>query len=146
MKYDGVLAATGTTTSISIAKTKYKKLDSPYSDCRKDVETIKSDDSMYFKGTLKLSKYYKRLCDELCEQYEFVIPTCGCADPSVPIIDFNQTICASKTDLDCVKEVHDKYDKLNTANKCNVLCPTECDTITYSKSISIATYPTDYYV
>ena len=82
-KNDGVNAMASEATNIAISKTVYSKYDPPYSNCRRDVSSVKSGDSEIYKKTLQISNYYQKLCYELCLQYNYIIPNCSCADPSI---------------------------------------------------------------
>jgi hypothetical protein len=73
-------------------------------------------------------------------QYEFIVPTCGCGDPSVPVTDTTTVLCKNSTTLDCVKNVTDNYDELGVSDRCDAYCPLECDSNIYTKSVSTARY------
>ncbi|CAF1056474.1 unnamed protein product [Brachionus calyciflorus] len=146
LKYDGIEISTGTSSNIAISRTNYTKEQYPYSDCRPDPDTTLTTDSSYHIKTLQISKYYKKLCFEICLQYEQIIPNCLCADPSIPSVDSNMTICNNETALSCVKSQRDIFDKTqNIDDVCGPFCPSECNTLDYSTSISSSSYPTDYY-
>jgi hypothetical protein len=85
------------------------------------------------------------MCDEICMQYEFVVPICGCGDPSIPQVENSTVLCKNATTLACVKNVTDNYEAYNIGTHCDTFCPLECNSNSYSKSISIAYYPTAYY-
>lgn len=144
-KYQGIQIGTGTSAKISIARTYFSKQPAPYSDCRQDVESLKSSDSIYYKYTLQISKYYQSLCNEICLQYERIIPNCDCSDPSVPIINSTLEICSNEDELECVKEQRDEIDVTGIEDICDQYCPLECDSVLYTTSVSSAVYPTDYY-
>jgi hypothetical protein len=146
IKYEGYYAQGSTVTNIGISKTKYSKKEYPYSDCRKDVSTILPTDSDIFIKTKKLGKYYQKLCYEICLQEKYIIPNCGCSDPSIPITDPIQVVCNNVTSLRCVKEEKDKFDKMKITDTCDSFCPLECNSTTYSATLSSASYPTSYYL
>ena len=78
-------------------------------------------------------------------QEKYIIPNCGCSDPSIPITDPDQTVCSDSDSLTCVKEEKDKFDKMKITDTCDSFCPLECSSTTYSATISSASYPTNYY-
>ncbi len=129
----------------SIVLLEHFQIDWPYSNCRKDISTVLGSDSVYFKKTMQISQYYKRMCDEMCMQYEFIIPQCGCGDPSVPATDTTTVLCNNATTLQCVKTVATNYETLGIGTKCDKYCPTECDSNLYSTLMSNSYYPTNYY-
>ena len=96
-------------------------MDSPYSTCRKDTSTVLSTDSSYFQATIKITKYSRKLCYEICLNSKLIVAKCGCADPSVPITDSTQTICYKYTDLQCVDQVRINYTDLSSY--CSSYCP-----------------------
>jgi hypothetical protein len=78
-------------------------------------------------------------------QYEFIIPMCGCGDPSVPVTDTTTVLCNNATTISCAKNVTDSYETLDIRSTCDKYCPLECDSNLYTSSISTAYYPTNYY-
>ena len=73
VKDEGFVVKTGSSANVAIKRTFYTKLDSPYSSCRKDVNTILSSDSDFFKYASSVNKYSRKLCYEICFQYMFAI-------------------------------------------------------------------------
>ncbi|RNA09553.1 FMRFamide-activated amiloride-sensitive sodium channel isoform X1 [Brachionus plicatilis] len=146
LKYDGIEVSTGVAANIVVSRTNFSKQPLPFSSCRKDPENLLSTDSKYHKYTLSISRYYQKLCYEICLQYEQIVPNCQCADPSIPIVDSNLTICSNAKSLNCVKEQRDSFDSSKNIDEvCGRFCPDSCDQMIYSTSISQSSYPTDYY-
>lgn len=83
LKYEGINVKTGSETNVAFKKTFYSKLPNPYSSCRKDIDTVLTSDSTFFKHTASITRYSQRLCYEICLQNLYIIPNCGCADPSI---------------------------------------------------------------
>ena len=147
VNYEGFEVPLGSVSEVSISRTFYYKLDSPYSNCRKDL-AMKSSDSSSTKLTDSFGKYSKQLCFDICLQQNFIIKTCGCSDASVyPSIQasLNETFCSTLVQLDCVSKVRDRFDSIRLSDTCSQNCPQECDTILYYKSLGIANFPTVYY-
>jgi hypothetical protein len=146
VKYEGMPVKTGAATNIGVTRTFYKKKEAPYSECRANVDTIMESDSVYFKMTSNITKYTQKLCYEICLQYEYIIPLCKCADPSVPIIDRDLPICNSLLDLSCVDDKRNLFEYESVPLVCDKYCPLECSSQVFSTSISLADYPTEYYI
>jgi len=142
---DGYYVQPYTSTNIGITKTKYAKKEHPYSNCRKDISTVLSTDSDIFIKTKKLGKYYQKLCYEICLQEKYIIPNCGCSDPSIPITSKKQKICSNKMALNCVKIQKDKFDTVKISDYCDAYCPLQCDEIVYSANVHSASFPTKFY-
>lgn len=127
-KFEGIKIPTGFATNIAVKKTFYHKLEEPYSDCRKDIDKSIPSDSPYFKATLNITKYSQKLCFEICLQNEHIIPTCKCADPSIPLMGWQkQQICTSSYDLSCVYNVTTIFNTIELGDTCDDHCPLECD-------------------
>lgn len=77
----------------------------------------------------------------------FILPKCGCLDPSISIPSSmsNEPICSSINTLDCVQRERNEFDNKPISTLCDVYCPLECDTQTFSTTISQSEYPSSYY-
>ena len=85
------------------------------------------------------------MCYEICLQEKYIIPNCGCSDPSIPITDPRQKICSNKITLNCVKIQKDKFETVKISDYCDIYCPLQCDEIVYSASVHSASFPTKFY-
>jgi hypothetical protein len=144
-KFEGVKLATGYATNVGLTKTYYYRLDSPYSDCRKDVSSYTSSDSTYYKETLNITKYSQKLCFQICLQYEYIIPVCGCADASIPSTDSSQSVCYLLADINCVTNVTNEFNSVDLSVSCGKYCPLECDSEDFTYWMSSSNYPTQSY-
>ena len=144
-KFEGIYVPTGFASKLAIDKTYYYRLDAPYSDCRKDITTSTDADSYYYKATQNITKYSQKLCFEICLQYEYIVPVCECADPSILIADVNQKVCNTLDDIKCVTNVTNQFNSADLSATCAQYCPLECDSDSYAYSISMANYPTKPY-
>ncbi len=143
-KYEGVKAQAGTTTDIGITRTFVNRLPSPYSSCRKDVSTYSSDDSFYYKYILttmnNMTKYTQKLCYQVCYQ-DLVNQQCNCTEPSNTItLNANLGLCSTDSQSLCVTNALSSCFKSIDTCSCHDYCPTECDSITYTTSISSSYY------
>ena len=83
----------------------------------------------------------------MCLQTMFILPKCGCLDPSISIPSSmsNEPICSSLDTLDCVQRERSEFDNKPISALCDVYCPLECNTQTFSTTISQSKYPSSYY-
>ena len=138
-KYEGIEVSPGYVTNIGITRTFYYKLPSPYGDCRESpLDVILDSDSLYYKYTAQIGKYTRNQCYEVCFQYSYAIPMCGCADPSIGSNVNNSTICGAGPNQGCL----DKQRVVFSSSKCNSDCPEACERVEYSYKVSISKYPT----
>lgn len=121
----GLTVQTGTSTSIAISRTKYSRLSQPYSSCRENVDTAFDSDSEFFKKTIELSKYYQKLCYQICLQELYIKPNCSCADPSIPLTSSDTSICNNSTTLDCVNTQRQQIENIKLDEVCGPYCPLE---------------------
>ena len=72
---EGIYLAAGFQTNVGIKRTFKYSLDSPYSNCIKNVDTEDGFNSYYFKAMfrdLKVKKYRLKQCYQLCQQ-DFIL-------------------------------------------------------------------------
>lgn len=146
MNVEGIHVPTAAQTNIAIRTTFMSKLPSPYSDCLSDVTSQDAYDSDLYKGVflgLNETTYRKDTCFLLCLQ-KAIVSYCNCSDPSTPSPP-GQTHCTTETDFKCIVEVKSVFVSKGLSKKCNDYCPVECDSVTYSTTVSTATYPTEFY-
>ena len=142
---EGMFIPTGTSAYVGVKRTFYYRLSSPFSNCRKDIDTTLDSDSDYFVKTRKITQYSRRLCYQVCFQYKYVYDQCDCTDPSIPVVDESDPICYSLNNLTCVDEQLTRFDKSSINLVCDDDCPEECDSIEYETRLSLANYPSSYY-
>ena len=138
IKYEGVDIAPGYETNIGIERYFYYKMPSPYSNCRDNVETTSSADSLFYTLTAQLSQYTRNLCYEVCFQYKYVIPACNCSDPSVDSNVNNVTVCTPSNGGPCVVALRKTF----LTASCDAHCPETCERVKYSTKVSMSNYPT----
>ena len=130
----------GTSTNVEISRVRRSRKESPYSECRKDLN-VSSSDSLYFKLTSNLNKYSQKLCAEVYKQKNKVIKSCACNHPSLPIVNTNQ-ICQNLTSLTCgLEAMQSKDDSFPTSGE----CPMECESKEFILKTNSALYPTMFY-
>lgn len=148
-KYEGVKTQTGKTTDIGVTRTFIYKLPQPYSDCRKNVMTLNSDDSSYYKYILTTMKnqtiYSQKLCYQVCYQ-DLINQNCNCTEPSNTItLNGNLKICSSDFENSCV--INTLFSCLQSRDDncvCNQYCPLECDSVSYSTSLTSSDFVREF--
>ena len=131
--------APGLVTNLEIVRTFYEKLPSPFGNCRPNpLEPALNSDSDYYKYTISMGKYTQNQCFEVCFQYEYAIPNCNCADPSVGSNVNNVNVCTYGLDQICLNEQRSLFSSSN----CLAECPEVCDRPDYYYDVSISQYPT----
>ena len=136
---EGVDVATGFQTNLGIKRSFLSKLDYPYSDCVKNVQSESGFDSFYFKSIfniLNMTTYRQKICVRLCLQ-DYIKAECNCTDGSLPNIYKNISICNTINTLNCVSSARIKYYNDSTASAC-LDCPLECDSASYVFGASTA--------
>ena len=141
VKFQGIDVQTGSSTKIGIERTFYNKLSYPYTNCREDLNPHPTDSFYYIKTTEISPMYYQRLCYEIYIQINAIIPKCNCADPSVLILNLNNSLCKNRTQLECVDLEKNKFNKTISNDDCSA----ECNSVEYSVNINSASFPTKYY-
>lgn len=136
-KYEGIEISPGQVTNIGVKRSFYYKQPSPYGNCRQNVEKLTENDSDLYIKTLKLSKYTRNLCYEICFQYRYIIPFCNCSDPSIGSNENNVTICSQGPQRKCLDEQRAAFRSSN----CNSECPDSCERVEYDLKISTSKYP-----
>ncbi len=139
IKYEGIEISTGLVNNIGISRTFYKKLSSPYGNCRNDVDIPLETDSDYYRYTVLIGKYTRNQCFEVCFQYKYAIEKCKCADGSVDSNLNNTSVCFTGKDLKCLEEQRSQFE----SKECDTSCPESCERVDYSYRISTSSFPTE---
>lgn len=146
---EGVDISTGFQTNIGLKQTLMYRLDAPYSKCIKNLRSVNSFDSKYYKAifnSLNMTSYSQKVCLKLCLQ-DYILNKCDCLDPSLPNIYLNRMVfCQNVTTLECADQSRTNYyNNMYESSYCQG-CPPECDSIQFRKTISSSRYPTYYYL
>ena len=140
IKYEGFEVSAGQVTNIGITRTFYQKLSSPYGDCRNDIDIPLSTDSDYYKYTIRLGKYTRNQCYEICFQYKYAISNCKCSDGSVNSNINSTVVCHTSEHLACLEKQRTNFQ----SKECDTECPESCQRVEYSYTVSTSLYPTEY--
>lgn len=141
---EGQELATNYQTDIGFTRSFLTKLESPYSQCVKNIYSPEGHKSKFFKATftiLNMTSYRQKSCIRLCLQ-RYIRQLCGCVDPKLPNIYADTEYCASINRLECVSKSKISY--LKNTDNCPE-CPMECQSVDYHLTISKSRYPTSYY-
>jgi hypothetical protein len=145
-QFEGLVLSPGFAADVGVTRTYYYKQSSPYSDCVTDGSRFNS--TYYYLATNGTSNGYSRkLCYEICLQYEFISSNCSCIDTSVLTTASGsvKTYCNTQKELKCVDDMRNYFNQHSLGDTCAAYYPTECDRFSYSTSVSMADYPTNYY-
>lgn len=121
--YDGITLPSAMSTNIGVNQIRTSKLEWPFSNCLRIYEDTQVN-TKYFQKTMEVSsRYSKRICHEICLNFEFIIPKCNCSDPSVPTKEADLNYCKSTQSLECIERIRNKFD----TDYLNKYCGDECN-------------------
>jgi len=148
MTDEGKNIGPGFETNLGLKVVNLTRLDSPYNDCIKNVQSVNSYGSFYYKAifnVLNQTIYKQRLCLQLYLQ-DYIKNACGCLCGSMPNIYLhdNITICKSLDLLGCAENARIDYYNNKLRNKFDQ-CPKECDSLLYKVDVSYASRLSSYY-
>ena len=142
--YTGNKISVGQATNIGVKRILTNKLNAPYSNCTIAFDsTATTTDFDIFTKSIVNGYYSKERCFEICLQKYFVLPACGCEDPSLFPYYINDAICYTVSDLNCTNNIRSKLSSLTQS--CNDYCPIACALFTYETNLDSSAYPTNYY-
>ena len=97
------------------------------------------------KNSIILGVYSYQTCIELCNQKIVYLAECSCQNAAYSLYDTSQRVCQTQTEIQCTKTASGKLSVEYINGICAGICPTECDTYTYTATLSSAAYPSMYY-
>ncbi|GFO07432.1 acid-sensing ion channel 3 [Plakobranchus ocellatus] len=151
----GIMAGTGTTSSIAIRKTLIKRLPSPYSDCIAKVDVKNKEKNLFAEFGFA---YSLKTCQKSCVQKK-IYKSCQCCSISFPCnedalqrttetvaIEGNPIPICNTTEIKtffCVRNI----EKAFSDNKLDCIknCPLACEKSIFSTTVSSAPWPTRDY-
>jgi len=140
----GLELSPGSQTNIAFNRQFTYKLSEPYSNCIEEDSQLIYSKQIYVEMVKRFHGYYsQQYCISLCFQ-NLLNVECNCFENSF-IFNLNTTYMESCQNLtsnyECYSKVKQKY-----AEKCNMECPRECETVNYIiNSLSSAEYPSNFY-
>ncbi|GFN78967.1 acid-sensing ion channel 1 [Plakobranchus ocellatus] len=151
----GIMAGTGTATSIAIKKTRIKRLALPYADCIAKVDVNNKDKNLFAEFGFA---YSLNACQKSCVQ-KHIYKTCQCCSISFPCNedalqhstgmvareDNTIPICntTKRETFYCVRNIEEAF----SDNKLDCIknCPPACEKSSFSTTVSSAPWPTSGY-
>ncbi|CAF1004817.1 unnamed protein product [Brachionus calyciflorus] len=145
VKFEGMKLPVGFSADVSVHRYFYNRLGPPYGSCKEDTSKSNEDDPEFYKATIALGLYSRRICLEICIQNLFIIPRCNCSDPSIPIVNNSYILCHTMDEINCIDKVRNELDTRDLSIDCDHECPVDCNKIDYEISTNFADYPSEYY-
>jgi hypothetical protein len=146
---NGIFIPTGYNSYVSVSREFRSKLPSPYSNCITDLTTSQNFGSVLYDymNQSNITTYDQPSCVRLC--YQTVVQNlCECFDPKYPSLGNMTNKCLSTSQVECILNVTNKIflNGSNYQNICGFDCPIACDSVDYSLSASMSSYPSQFYV
>jgi amiloride-sensitive sodium channel subunit beta len=149
---EGILASVGQQTNVAITRRFVNRLSQPYSDC---IDTLTQESSnanpilqiMYEQlQSSKIMTYQQSYCLKVC-YFQYSTDLCGCFDFSLYFLNVttSQQPCETVESVNCLNEAETKFYSSEVSDKCLAECPTECSTVDYDITVSVANYPSVWY-
>ncbi|CAF1024353.1 unnamed protein product [Brachionus calyciflorus] len=135
---DSLTVAPGFETNIALQRTLTTMTPKPYSECDKDTDNRDKYQSDLYKSIHDMSfNYSQKACFDLCFHRE-MIKNCSCY--FYLLTPFTEgKACLKQEEIDCTSDLYfDLMGKNYIDNICKPLCPLECYSVKYSKSISFS--------
>jgi len=135
----GINVANGLVNEIRVTRTFSSKLDKPYNNCLKDIESLSSFDSDLYRFILQNTSYIYRQqdCFDYCFGREMIKYFNSSSNLIIHYKNLYSWLYLRNVSL---TEVNNVYKKLTNGgelkSKCLSLCPLECDSIKYDLSYS----------
>ena len=147
---DGIFAAGGFYTSISLGREKKTIMKSPYSDCVLDNDVTTSFDSDIYNAILVSNfSYSQQFCVIQCIQ-DHIIKKCNCSHPFFESVFKNVNKCPNQSVIaNCARPAF--WNALNESKAyivdyCLPNCPLECNSTRFTYDTSVAKLSGDPYV
>jgi hypothetical protein len=146
---NGIFIPTGYNSYVSVSREFRSKLPSPYSNCITNLTTSQKFGSVLYDYMIQsnITTYDQPSCVRLC--YQTVVQNvCDCYDPKYPSLG-NMTIkCLNFYQVECILNVTNNIflNGNDYQNICGFGCPIACESVDYSLSTSMSSYPSQYYV
>ncbi|CAF0716894.1 unnamed protein product [Brachionus calyciflorus] len=135
---DSLTVSPGFETNIALHRTLTTLTPKPYSDCDKDTDDKDKYPSDLFKSIHDLRfNYSQKACFDLCFHRE-MIKKCSCF--FYLFTPFTEgKACLKQEEIDCVTDLYfDLMEKNYIDTLCKPLCPLECYSLKYSKSVTFS--------
>ena len=146
---NGIFIPTGYDSYVSVSRELRSKLSVPYSNCITDLTASQSFGSVLNNYMIEsnITTYDQPSCIRLC--YQTVVQNlCECYDPKYPPLGNMKIKCLNFYQVECTLNVTDNIflNGNDYLNSCGFDCPIACNTVDYSLSTSMSSYPSQFYV
>ena len=143
--FEGFEVSSGTLNNVIVSKTYVSKLQKPYSDCIDGLDNINSFDSELFRVIMSTNNSYRRSdCLNLCYQRK-MFKECKCYDGTLMPYSKKVGPCITAKETMCGLKVFEEISRMGVDDLCSKECPLECNSITYSHSVSSTLFPAKSY-
>ena len=140
---NGIFLTPGTQNSIGIEKSFNSYTPDPFSSCE-DLSSYNFDRTYYNAIQAVSLSYSQSTCLDVCLRQQ-IIAQCGCSYMEFIQIKKAHPCGEKNNELDCAYNLFYNFWSENSYSVCSNFCPLECNTQTYSYTISTSGYPTDLY-
>ena len=138
---DLIYALPNKLTKIGVDRIIESKLGEPHNQCLKDVSKFKGNKTIIDYFQRKKQAYSRENCQELCFDLFFLKDDpCNCQNPEIGSV---WELCHARSkNPTCTEDYRDQFENNNNlVEKCSDYCPLECDTITFSYSLTTDQFP-----
>lgn len=141
---NGINIAPGRDTFVGINRKFTHHLESPYSDCQKDLitENVYLNKLFGYFISLGVNYYTQDFCFAICYQDQ-LLTACGCIDISTPRINSSR-FCSTDKESKCLSSFKYIFQMSNIVATC--FCPQQCEKMEYEISTSYAGFPSHNYL
>lgn len=141
---EGMNLPVGMASNIAISREFIYKYEQPYSECVRDILDRSFNSELYKKIIESANKSYRRKdCYDLCFQ-KYLIKKCKCQEMSF-LKYSNITGCFNLEDFLCSFASYGEFYSKNVKEICDLYCPLECDSVSYSLKSTFTDYPAPVY-
>jgi len=142
---EGYTVAPGIETNLEVSRVFNQKLGPPHSNCIQEPSYLDGTTNSHLHQAIVESNqsYRQNDCFKLCLQQE-IINKCGCYSNLFGKLNSTNS-CQSSENNNCMVSITKLFFEGNVLKTCLPYCPSECDTQSFSVSISSSLYPIHSY-
>jgi len=134
---DNIYMPNGFRTYVKLKKIFDQKLSLPYNDCIKDITLFPLNKTIIELITQNDKTYDQQACFRMCFKYSlFTEKSCNCTPSTAENSWQDCYLNGNKEKKICIKNVREEFNEKIYKGKCSEYCPLECDSLSYSISLS----------
>ena len=134
---DNIFMANGFRTYVKLKKIFDYKLPQPYNDCFKDVSLFPLNRTIIKHITHDNQSYDQQACFRMCFKFSLLTEKpCNCIASTADDAWQDCYVKGNEKKKSCVKKFREDFNKKINHGKCSKYCPLECDSLSYSTSLS----------